>query len=371
MDELPTFVLSSYNQVFMLTEDNMEELGDSVVIPRLPMNELLQLNAETIHILSKKRAVEYITDPVAIVGDIHGNIRELVRAFIINGKPPQTKYVFLGDYVDRNEFSVEVLTLLFSLFCLYPDDIILLRGNHECRSTNANYGFKQQVMNCYNNEDLWESFNQVFDYLPVAAIVNNSYFCVHGGISPSITSVKKLELIRLPLDLDSNPNNNHIKEMLWADPSQNVTCFGKGFRGQSITYGNFAVFDFLQNNNLQTLIRGHEKVDGFKEEFQGHCVTVYSTSVPTQGPDVVGYFYIDGNQTIHRRHRQALPFLKYEDANFYLAQKPRKVSHLPLNSLVSKKIIKPNILTAKRDLLQMGRMKRGGSLMSIQPVSIL
>ncbi|EAX98428.1 Ser/Thr protein phosphatase, putative [Trichomonas vaginalis G3] len=199
MCELPTFVLSTYNQVFMLTEESITDLGDSVLIPRLPMNELLQLNSEVIHRLSNKRAVEYISGPVAMIGDIHGNLRELIRAFIVNGMLPKTKYVFLGDYVDRNEFSVEVITLLFSLYCLYPEHIVLLRGNHECRSTNANYGFKQQVLDFYHSEDLWESFNSVFDYLPIAAVVNNTYFCVHGGISPSITSVEKLASHTLPI----------------------------------------------------------------------------------------------------------------------------------------------------------------------------
>ena len=158
--------------------------------------------------------------------------------------------------------------------------------------------------------------------------------------------------------------------MLWADPSNNISCFGKGFRGQSITYGTYAAFDFLSNNGLSAIIRGHEKVNAIKEDFQGKCITIYSTSVPTQGPDQIGYYYIDENFGIHKRARAALPFITYEDANFFMALRPRNRPLLPLISMTSKKIIKPNILTSKKEQ-PLSRMKRGGSLYQFQTISLI
>ena len=92
------------------------------------------------------------------------------------------KMVFLGDYVDRGIFGIEVFLLLLVLKQSYPANVFLLRGNHESRGLTEIYGFRDQCLEAYD-EEFYDSVMEIFDLLPIAAVVNGQYFCVHGGIS--------------------------------------------------------------------------------------------------------------------------------------------------------------------------------------------
>ena len=130
-------------------------------------------------------------DPVTIVGDIHGQYYDFLKILELGGNPEKIKYLFLGDYVDRGMFSIEVILLLYTLKINYPSNFFILRGNHECRQMTATFSFRSECIHKYDIE-VYDLFMDSFDTLPMACIVNNCFLAVHGGISPNLISLKDL-----------------------------------------------------------------------------------------------------------------------------------------------------------------------------------
>lgn len=209
----------------------------------------------------------YIDDPLTVVGDLHGQFLDLIKAFDVGGIPGENKYLFLGDYVDRGSQSTEILILLLALKLCFSNHIFMLRGNHESRIMTTSFNFREECLAKYD-QDVYSAFMLLFDCLPVAAIINNRFFCIHGGMSPELKSVKdinKLHRFREP------PENGLLCDLLWSDPvnndsgSQYQKYLFNEQRGCSYFFGVEAVTKFLKNNKLLSIIRAHEvQYDGFK-----------------------------------------------------------------------------------------------------------
>eukprot|EP00081_Caenorhabditis_elegans_P001345 NP_001022899.1 Serine/threonine-protein phosphatase [Caenorhabditis elegans] len=107
--------------------------------------------AKVREILIEEANVQVIDTPVTICGDIHGQFHDLMELFRVGGSPPNTNYLFLGDYVDRGYNSVETFILLMLLKCRYPDRITLIRGNHESRQITQVYGFYDECVRKYGS----------------------------------------------------------------------------------------------------------------------------------------------------------------------------------------------------------------------------
>jgi serine/threonine-protein phosphatase PP1 catalytic subunit len=211
-----------------------------------------------------------------ICGDIHGQFYDLLNLFEIGGYPPEKNYLFLGDYVDRGKQSIETISLLFAYKIKYPENFFLLRGNHECSSVNRIYGFFDECKRRYNIK-LWKSFIDCFNCLPIAAVIDDSIFCCHGGLSPELIFVNQIKNIIRPTDI---PEYGMLCDILWSDPSENENMeefFGINERGISVTFSKKSLKNFLSDNNLDLLCRAHQVVEqGY--EFYGNntCVTVFS-----------------------------------------------------------------------------------------------
>ena len=133
--------------------------------------------------------------PINICGDIHGQYPDLLRMFEFGRFPPESNYLFLGDYVDRGKQSMECMLLLLCFKIKFPENFFLLRGNHEASQINRIYGFYDECKRRYNVK-LWKLFNDCFNCLPFVAIVEEKIICMHGGLSPSLSNMDQLRQVR-------------------------------------------------------------------------------------------------------------------------------------------------------------------------------
>ena len=135
-----------------------------------------------------------------VVGDMHGHFYDLLRTFEYRGFPPESNYIFLGNYVDHGKQSLETISLLLAYKIKYPENFFLLRGNHETGSISRTHGFYDECKRRYNIR-LWQTFIDVFNCMPVAAIVDEKIFCCHGGLSPDLNSMEQIRRIMRPTDV--------------------------------------------------------------------------------------------------------------------------------------------------------------------------
>uniref|UniRef100_H3AJ81 Serine/threonine-protein phosphatase n=1 Tax=Latimeria chalumnae TaxID=7897 RepID=H3AJ81_LATCH len=206
-------------------------------------------------------------------GDVHGQYYDLLRLFEYGGFPPESNYLFLGDYVDRGKQSLETICLLLAYKIKYPENFFLLRGNHECASINRIYGFYDECKRRYNIK-LWKTFTDCFNCLPVAAIVDEKIFCCHGGLSPDLQSMEQVRRIMRPTDV---PDQGLLCDLLWSDPDKDVLGWGENDRGVSFTFGADVVAKFLHKHDMDLICRAHQVVeDGYEFFAKRQLVTLFS-----------------------------------------------------------------------------------------------
>ncbi|OAY49620.1 serine/threonine-protein phosphatase BSL1 [Manihot esculenta] len=227
--------------------------------------------------------------PIKVFGDLHGQFGDLMRLFDEYGFPSTAgdityiDYLFLGDYVDRGQHSLETITLLLALKIEYPENVHLIRGNHEAADINALFGFRLECIERMGEGDgiwAWTRFNQLFNVLPLAALIEKKIICMHGGIGRSIHSVEQIEKIERPITMDAG--SVILMDLLWSDPTENDSIEGlrPNARGPGlVTFGPDRVTDFCKKNKLQMIIRAHECVmDGFERFAQGQLITLFSAT---------------------------------------------------------------------------------------------
>lgn len=252
-------------------------------------------------LFKKDKPVLRLSSPITIVGDIHGQYDDLLRLFELGKYPDNDNpYLFLGDYVDRGPQGIQVVSLLFSYKIKFHDKFYLLRGNHEDRIPQQAYGFYDQCETNLNIET-WEAINDCFDQLPVAAIIDEKIFCVHGGLSPSLNiysnNDKGLTGKDLINDIDQQiqdayirpvteiPDDGLICDLLWSDPLEYMSGFFAGDRGQGFEFGKDKVEKFLERTEMDIIVRAHQCVDSGYEYFaDGKLVTLFSA------PNYMGTF---------------------------------------------------------------------------------
>jgi serine/threonine-protein phosphatase 6 catalytic subunit len=179
----------------------------------------------------------------------------------------------MGDFVDRGYYSLETITQLLLFKAKYPDKITLLRGNHESRQITQVYGFYDECMNKYGNANPWKTCCKLFDYLTIAAIVDDCILCVHGGLSPEIKTLDQIRLIERNQEI---PNKGAFCDLVWSDPEE-IDSWAISPRGAGWLFGAKVVSQFSEINNLKLICRAHQLVqEGYKYWFDEKLVTVWS-----------------------------------------------------------------------------------------------
>jgi serine/threonine-protein phosphatase PP1 catalytic subunit len=239
----------------------------------LKEEEIKFLIDKSLPIIKEQKMLVELEAPLHVCGDIHGQYYDLLRIFEHCGYPGEYNYLFLGDYVDRGKQSLETVCLLLCYKIKYPEKVTLLRGNHESSVTNRIYGFYDECKRRYNVR-LWRSFTELFNWLPVAAIIDEKILCMHGGLSPDLKNLQNITEISRPTDI---PDTGLLCDLLWSDPDKDCIEYDENDRGVSVIFGEKIVQDFNKKNDLDLIIRAHQVVDEGYEFFASRqLITIFS-----------------------------------------------------------------------------------------------
>eukprot|EP00826_Nyctotherus_ovalis_P023417 TRINITY_DN17993_c0_g1_i1.p1 TRINITY_DN17993_c0_g1~~TRINITY_DN17993_c0_g1_i1.p1 ORF type:complete len:253 (-),score=45.95 TRINITY_DN17993_c0_g1_i1:318-1076(-) len=247
--DLTEAVLGTFNQL-----DKQIDLAFKKELLR--ESEIRQLCERAREALNEEKNVQSIKVPVTICGDIHGQFWDMIRLFKLCGWPPNTNYLFMGDIVDRGLYSLETATLLLLLKVRYRERIAILRGNHESRQLSQLYGFYDECIRKYGNSNVWKYFTETFDYLPLAAAVDDKIFCVHGGLSPNAETLDQINKIQRHIEI---PSEGAACDLTWSDPEER-SGWEASPRGFGHVFGADISEKFLHTNKLKLIARAHQLV---------------------------------------------------------------------------------------------------------------
>ncbi|KAI8055556.1 Metallo-dependent phosphatase-like protein [Gilbertella persicaria] len=279
MNQLTMNSISSFNLQNANIDDYIRRLLDAGYATKVPKQLCLKQSEVTaicrvaMDIFLSQPSLLELSAPVKIVGDTHGQYTDLIRLFEMGGFPPNSNYLFLGDYVDRGKQSLETFLLLLCYKIKYPENFFILRGNHESANVTKVYGFYDECKRRLSPKS-WRTFVDVFNTLPIAALVASKIFCVHGGLSPSLHSMDDIRNIQRPTDV---PDYGLLNDLLWADPADIAVDWEDNERGVSYCFGKKVINEFLAKFDLDLVCRAHMVVEDGYQFFNDHTlVTVFS-----------------------------------------------------------------------------------------------
>ena len=234
---------------------------------RVAKSDALLILRQVIETFKREKSMIEINHAVTVIGDIHGQFYDLLKLLDMIGDIGTQRLVFLGDYVDRGLFSVEVILVLYALKLNYPQNMFMIRGNHESRQLTTYFNFRSECLHKFDIE-FYDTVCESFDMLPVACLINKKFLAVHAGISPELTTLDNISKLNR---FTEPPSHGLLCDILWSDPvdNDNGDCDEKykinTARGCGYYFGLNAVNTFLKRNKLLTIIRAHEvHVEGYK-----------------------------------------------------------------------------------------------------------
>jgi len=278
----------SFDRISRLKEKLIESRkGEFCTNVKLSEREIFTVIDKVYPILESEESMLELEPPIYICGDIHGQFYDLLRVFDILKYPPESKFLFLGDYVDRGKKSLECILLLLCLKIKYPSKIFLLRGNHESEDINRTYGFFDECKRKISVK-IYKKFCTLFNILPITALVGEKILCMHGGLAYELKDINQLKKIKRPTEI---PDAGLLCDLVWSDPDDCLWfdfCTNKE-RGISVCFSKSAVEDFTKNNDLDLICRAHQVVEeGFQFFANMKLITVFTA------PNYMGEFDNNG-----------------------------------------------------------------------------
>jgi diadenosine tetraphosphatase ApaH/serine/threonine PP2A family protein phosphatase len=228
-------------------------------------------------LLTSRPSLIRLSGRTLVVGDLHGDLKAATSAVKIFVSKGYTNLLFLGDYVDRGPDSWPVIELLFGQMLKDPDHVHLLRGNHETLWVNDQHGFKDELQR-RKLRDMHMPINEVFSLLPVAAVIDNLVFAVHGGVPEVQSTLDDIKAINKGIIEPDDKKDMLLLGLMWNDPKEGITGFGPNdYRGYMRTFGSDAFNAFLKNTGLERMVRGHQRwKEGFRYFFDEKLLSVFS-----------------------------------------------------------------------------------------------
>ena len=248
-------------------------------------NDIHELIEGVKPILEKDRSLIRIRSPCKIFGNLYGIYNDLMRYFESYGNPSDDnqmgditvmQYIFLGDFCDRGYNSLEVILLLFALKIKYPEFIYIIRGHHEDKYINEDYGLGEECIERLSDDirdpfSIFANINKAFDLLPFGVLVDNNILLVHGGIGSSINTLDDIDSIKRPIEVVHNVTNNEqlkVIDLLWSEYCDDIENIDvnverdKLKKGFIVKYGKNRLNKFLDENKINLLITSHQFVKG-------------------------------------------------------------------------------------------------------------
>ena len=239
-------------------------------LPEATVSKLARMCRE---VLQEEPNVVRVRAPVTVVGDIHGQFHDMLEVFEIAGNAPDTNFLFLGDFVDRGFYSLESVQMAMCLKVRWPHRVFLLRGNHESRQITQVYGFYDECLRKYGSATVWRLITDLFDYLPLAGLIEDRIFCPHAGLSPNLGTVDDTNALNR---FEEVPHEGPMCDLLWSDPDER-SGWGISPRGAGYTWGQDVSEQFNHVNGTEFIARAHQLVmDGYHWTHDGLVVTIFS-----------------------------------------------------------------------------------------------
>eukprot|EP01059_Diplonema_ambulator_P003863 TRINITY_DN13562_c0_g1_i1.p1 TRINITY_DN13562_c0_g1~~TRINITY_DN13562_c0_g1_i1.p1 ORF type:complete len:1014 (+),score=321.53 TRINITY_DN13562_c0_g1_i1:37-3042(+) len=272
--------------------EHIRALRELVAHKRIPINYVKKLLQAAKYRLTDIPNVQVITladgECCVIVGDLHGQLPDFSRIIDDRGLPSdKLTYIFNGDVVDRGCNSCEVLCMVLAMFMAFPDRVYINRGNHESRACTEHYGCHQEVLAKYS-ESVYKLMLDVFNSMPLCAVVNDEYFVVHGGLPRYDIMIDEINNINRLQEIPTQPKNKLEQiflDILWSDPDNEPWEPGlpdyehNASRDAGCKWRLPLTKRFCSANKIKLIIRAHHVPHaGYERLHENLVTTVFSAS---------------------------------------------------------------------------------------------